>query len=503
MAESNQAEKIAVVGVGIMGQGIAQLAAQAGFPVQLYDIDRARIDGAIKSIGGILKRNVEKGKLAQAEYDATVARLAPVTDIAELRGATIVIEAIVENLELKQKTFQALEAAVTPDCILATNTSSLLVTSIAAACQRPERVGGLHFFNPVPLMRVVEVIPGARTAPAVVTRLRDFVVRTKHTPVVASDSPGFLVNHAGRGFYTEGLRIVSEGIAETVDVDRVMREVAGFRMGPFELFDLTGLDVSFQVLQQIYRQFFEEPRFRPVPLVQRQHAAGLYGRKVGRGFYAYDDGTAVVPPEKAPAAHEPRTVWLGAKACDPSLRERLTKLGIAIDDGATARPDSILLVSPLGCDATTTALGEGLDPERTVAVDTLLPITRWTVMTTSVTQPALRDSLHGMLLAGGAKVTMIHDSPGFIAPRVLATIINIASDIAQQRIATPDDIDLAVRIGLGYPDGPLALGDRIGPDKILAILEAMQDFYGDPRYRASPWLKRRARLGRSLKTPES
>lgn len=499
---ASKIETLAVIGVGVMGQGIAQLAAQAGIDVQLYDIDRGRIESAIKSIGGILKRNVEKGKLAQADYDATMSRFKIVTDLAALRSASVVIEAIIENLEAKQNTFRALEEVVAPDAILATNTSSLLVTAIASACKTPERVGGLHFFNPVPLMRVVEIIPGARTDPSVVTVLRDLVTRMGHTPVLAADSPGFLVNHAGRGFYTEGLRIVSEGIAETHDVDRVMRDVGGFRMGPFELFDLTGLDVSFNVLQQIYHQFFEEPRFRPAPLVQRQHAAGLYGRKVGRGFYTYQDGVQVAVAERSPD-YTPRAVWLGAPGCDPELGERLSKLGVQIDTGASAKADSIIVVTPLGHDATMTALADDLDPERIMAVDTLIPSSRWTIMPTSVTDPRIRDSLHGMLAAGGAMVTAIHDSPGFIAPRVLATIINIACEIAQQRIATPSDIDLAVRIGLGYPDGPLALGDRIGPRKILAILEAMHSFYGDPRYRSSPWLKRRALLNRSLTTPET
>jgi 3-hydroxybutyryl-CoA dehydrogenase len=289
-------------------------------------------------------------------------------------------------------------------------------------------------------------------------------------------------------------------------VDQVMREGAGFRMGPFELLDLTGLDVSFKVMTQIYHQFFEEPRFRPQPLAARQYVAGLFGRKVGQGFYVYKDGKPVLPKDASPQQHDPRPVWLDTSSGQYADRvlKRLSDLGLAVAVGDKPDPGSIILVAPVGGDATSAAVEGQYDPERTLAIDPLFGLeSRITVMTTAVTDRQYRDSLCAMLTKAGAGVTAIHDSPGFIAQRMVATIVNIACDIAQQRISSPADIDLGARLGLGYPTGPLALGDRIGPRTILQILESMYSFYGDPRYRPSPWLKRRALLGRALTTEEA
>ena len=497
--------EIGIIGAGVMGRGIAQVAVLAGLPVRLYDVDGDKCGTAIVFIRDMLARSVAKKAITQMQAEQALGRLRVTSDLDHMRGASLVIEAIVEDLGAKQSLMRALEEVVGADCAFATNTSSLMVTAIAAGCRRPDRVAGLHFFNPVPLMKLVEVVPGQHTAAQLIPALCGFVRRLGHTPVVASDSPGFLVNHAGRGLYTEGLRIVAEGIASPHDVDKLMRDAAGFRMGPFELFDLTGLDVSYSVLQQIYHQFFEEPRFRPAPFLTRQHAAGLYGRKVGRGFYEYRDQTIVVPPDPAPQSWEAKPIWVhaGEADCGRRVRQRLAELRLPIDDATSPGPDSICLVTPLGVDATTAAVANDLDPERTIAIDPLFGLqSRCTLMTNVVTRSDVRHALHGMLLQAGLKVTVIHDSPGFVCQRVVASIVNIACDIAQQRVASPADIDIAVRLGLGYPEGPLALGDRIGAKTILTVLDRMTEFYGDPRYRASPWLRRRAQLGASLKTPE-
>lgn len=492
---------VGVVGAGTMGQGIAQIVASAGFPVRLHDMRAGQADKAIEGIRQTMRERSRAGKIPAEIAEVAVANLRGVQSLGNLAGCAMVVEAIVEDLEAKRALFASLETVVGDDCILATNTSSLLVTSIAAACSKPQRVVGTHFFNPVPLMRIVEVIAGLHTAPEVVEATRRFVATIGHASVTVTDSPGFLINHAGRGLYTEGLRLVSEGIASPHQVDAVMREAAGFRMGPFQLFDLTGLDVSAAVLSQIYDGFFQEPRFRPVPLVRRQIAAGLYGRKTERGFYSYEDGRPVVEEPPVPAGWEPMPVWLSPpdRMRCPWLTQRLSLLGIVLDDADRPGPRSIVAVLPLGDDATTTAVTAGHDVERVVAIDTLLPDAgHLTLMPTVATREAVRDSLHGMIVAGGGRATVIHDSPGFIVQRVLAMIVNIAAEIAQQRIAAPEDIDFAVRIGLGYPNGPLSLGDAIGPGRVLDILERMFAFYGDPRYRPSPWLKRRAMAGFSL-----
>lgn len=495
---------LAIVGTGIMGRGIAQIASQAGLKTLLYDTRPGAAAEARDYVAATLSRLTEKGKLTAEAAQRAMSNLQVAHALSEFSACDVVVEAIVENLEAKRELFRGLEGVVGEKCILASNTSSLQVTSIAAACAHPERVAGYHFFNPVPLMKVVEVVDGLMTAPSVGDTLMAIAKRCGHTPVRAKDTPGFIVNHAGRGYGTEALRILSEGIAEVYEIDRILRECAGFRMGPFELLDLTGLDVSHPAMESIYNQYYQEPRYRPSPVTAQRMAAGLLGRKSGRGFYRYDKGAQeAMPASPAPTARAAR-VWVSERGLGAKLKNFVAKLGATIDGGASPAAASLCLVAPLGHDATTTALAEKLDPAHTVAIDCLFSLEkRRTLMTTPLTSGPMREAAHGLLASDGVPVSVIHDSPGFVNQRVIAQIVNIASDIAQQRIASPSDIDLAVTLGLGYPKGPLAWGDAVGADRILAILEALSDFYGDPRYRPSPWLKRRARLGASLLTPEA
>ena len=496
---------VAVIGTGTMGRGIAQIAAAGGFRVLMFDAQEGAADGARDFIARMINRAAEKGSIGTDDAAASIGRIEIAGAMAGLAPAHLVVEAIVEDLEVKRELFAALESVVADDCILASNTSSLSVTAIAAACSNPGRVAGYHFFNPVPLLKLVEVVDGILTEPWVGETLDAIARRCGHQPVRAKDSPGFLVNHAGRGFYTEALRVITEGIAEPSDVDDVMRDGgAGFRIGPFELMDVTGLDVSGVVMESIYHQFYEEPRFRPVALTRQRMAAGLFGRKNGRGWYVYEDNKKVAPPDRPVPDARPDRVWI-----DPAVPDGKAMLAafldgkVALDDGDRPGPRSICMVTPLGKDATTAALEAGIEPERTVAVDTFLGLDgQRTLMTTPVTDGDVRDQAHGVLASDGVGVTVIHDSPGFIAQRVIATIVNIGCDIAQARIATPGDIDMAVRLGLAYPKGPIEFGDAVGPARILAILDAMHAFYRDPRYRPSPWLLRRARLGVPLSTEE-
>lgn len=497
---------IGIAGSGVMGRGIAQIAAQAGINVVLFDTrDGAALDAA-RQIGSVLDRLAEKGKLTAEAVRETKGRLRVARTLGDFAGCQVVVEAIVEDLDAKQGLFAELEAIVTEDCVLASNTSSLSVTSIAAKSRRPQRLAGFHFFNPVPLMKIVEVVDGLLTDPAVCTFLVALGQRMGHTAVRAKDTPGFIVNHAGRGYGTEALRLLAEGVGEFHVIDRILRDTAAFRLGPFELMDLTALDVSHPVMESIYHQFYEEPRFRPQPLTRQMLAAGIVGRKAGRGFYHYDEGTQQVFPELPVPTARPARVWISRRrpeAC-ARLSALVGQLGGTLDDGAQPGDDSLCLVTPVGQDATTCAHQEKLDPARTAGVETLFDMTRRRVlMSTPVTRPDLRDAAHGLLGADGVPVSIIRDSAGLVAQRVVATIVNIASDIAQQRIASPADIDRAVTLGLGYPFGPLAWGDRLGVSVVLEILENLQAFYGDPRYRPSPWLKRRALLGVSLLTDEA
>ena len=322
--------------------------------------------------------------------------------------------------------------------------------------------------------------------------------RMGHTPVSCRDTPGFVVNHAGRAYVPEALRILSEGIADFATIDRILVDAAGFRLGPFGLMDLVGLDVSHAVMKSMYQQYFDEPKYKPSFLCEPRVAAGLLGRKTGRGWYAYGkDGAAEALPDPAPpGAAKPQSVW-----AVPELKELLGRLEARMV--AKPGPDTVCFLAPLGKDASTGALELGLDPRRTVAVDPLFGFAkRKTLMLTPVTSAETRDAAHALLASDGVPVSVIKDSPGFVAQRVVAHIVNVGCDIAQMRIATPEDLDRAVVLGLSYPRGPFAMGDAAGAGRILAVLEAMHDFYQEPRYRPSPWLKRRASLGVSLLTPD-
>lgn len=496
---------LGVVGTGLMGRGIAQIAVQGGVQVRLFDSRPRAAAEACDAVAQMLAKLAEKGKLSSDDAQAAVARLHIADTLQELADCEIVIEAIVEDLDAKRELFRDLETIVSDACLLATNTSSLAVTSIAAGCRAPERVAGFHFFSPVPLMKIVEVIDGALTAPWAGEALTTLARRMGHTPVRAKDTPGFIVNHAGRGYLTESLRVLGEGIAEFPAVDAILRDAAGFRMGPCELLDLTGLDVSHPVMESIYAQYYQEPRFRPSPLTRTRLAAGLLGRKSGRGFYTYTNGQA--EPVAAPAVPALTQTPIWVSPSDPVRHARVLTLlaarGIPIDYGEHPGDSSVCLVLPVGFDTTTTALAEGLDPSRTLALDPLFLDGHLTLMTNPLTTPAARDAAWAALAGEDTAVSVIHDSPGFVAQRVVAMIVNIGCDIAQQRIATPEDIDCAVRLGLGYPKGPLAMGDALGAGTVLTILDRLHDFYRDPRYRPSPWLIRRARLGVSLLTPEN
>src|SRR5712671_3607443 len=486
----------AVAGAGTMGRGIAQVLAQSGARTLLYDAQPGAAGRAVDSIAQALAKQAEKGRIKDPQ--AIVKRIEVVPGLQALAPCHLVIEAIVEDLAAKRALFAELEGIVDQRCILASNTSSLSVTAMAAACKRPGRVAGCHFFNPVPVMKIVEVVDGVLTEPWVTDALTALAQRFGHTAVRCKDTPGFIVNHAGRAFVPEALRVLSEGVADFAAIDRILVEAAGFRIGPFGLMDLVGLDVNHAVMKSMYQQYFEEPKYRPSFIAEPRVAAGLHGRKTGRGWYEYGkDGTAQPIPENKIPSGKAESVWVV-----PELRDLFSKLNVKVESKWNS--SSINFVAPLGKDATTSALELGIDPARTVAVDPLFGFSkRRTLMTTPVTKPEVRDAAHALLSANGVPVSVINDSAGFVAQRVVAHIVNVGCDIVQMRIASPADLDRAVMQGLGYPKGPLAMGDALGAKRIFNVLQNMHSLYQEPRYRPSPWLRRRAQLGVSLLTPEN
>lgn len=488
---------VGVIGAGAMGRGIAQVCAAAGCEVQLFDMNAESVTRALDSIRQDLAQGVARGKLSQEDADATLARMRPAAALSEMSECDLVVEAIVEQLEPKQQVLRTLEGIVRDDCVLATNTSSLSVTAIAAACAHPQRVAGWHFFNPVTRMRLAEIIQAPRTATSVIEALVELTKRVGHRAVVTSDSPGFVVNHAGRAFVTEGLKLLSERTAEHSTLDDILRECAGFKMGPCELLDLTGLDVSVPVMESIHAQYYGDDRYRPVPLARTRWMAGLLGRKSGQGFYRYpDEGTKAQAKPPVPML-KPPAVWWPVDGHD-ALPETVTEL-LEIERAPSAAVADLVLVAPIGSDLSSSVVRLRLIPAKVVAVDPLFASHQGvTLMTSPATSPRTADMARSLFAARSIPTFVIADSPGYVAPRVVACIVNLACEMAQQGIASPEDIDVAVRMGLGYPMGPFEWGEKLGAVRVRQILEGLYTTFGDQRYRPSPWLVRRSRLGLPL-----
>ncbi len=486
---------VGVVGAGAMGQGIIQVSVQGGMRTLIFDAKPGAAEAARKSVAGRIERLVEKERIGQDEAQAAIDRMEVVDDVAAFSPCDAVIEAIIEDLEIKRETFGKVEAAVGADCLIASNTSSIPIASIARACERRGRIAGLHFFNPVPLMKLVEVIRAAETTDATVEALTALGKRFGRTPVTVKDSPGFLVNMGGRAFTTEGLRIAHEGVATPAQVDAIMRDCRHFRMGPFELMDLTGIDVNYPVSMIVYEGYLHDPRLKTAPNHKAMADAGLFGRKAGRGWYDYEDGKPLdrPSPDHVPEAEPPETVQLAE--ADERLEAFLAEIGVAVGRSGP------FVAAPMGEDATHVSLRTGVAHEALVCIDLTGDISqRVTLMTAPGADPAALDMVAAAVIRSGRAVTAIKDSPGFVAQRLSAMIANLGCYMAEIGLATPADIDLAMQLGLNYPLGPLALAEDMGAGETLQVLEQLQAITGEDRYRPSMWLKRRARLGLALAT---
>jgi 3-hydroxybutyryl-CoA dehydrogenase len=497
---SKDAVTIGVVGTGAMGRGIAQVSATGGMDVLMFDAAAGGAEKARAAIVEQLQSLVAKGRMSEADANAASGRMKAVDSIAGLGGCDVVIEAVFEDLAVKRSLFKELEAALKPDAIIASNTSSIRIASIAASCQNRGRIAGMHYFNPVPLMKLVEVIRSADTAPATVEALTAIGKRQGRVPVTVGDTPGFLVNLGGTAIGTEGLRIYQEGVATPAQIDAVMRDVCGFRMGPFELMDLTGIDVNFPARRIIYEGFFHDRRMTPSPLHESLFHAGRLGRKTKAGWYDYTDKGEKIDPgaEVETTARPPKSIVVPEPVPTPLLKLLANADILDKDDNK-----SPIILAPVGEDCASACVRAETDPRRTVAIDAVGDVAkRATVMMAPSGRRLVRDSVSTLLISGGTKVTAINDSPGFIGQRIRAMIANLGCEMAQQRIATPADIDTAMTLGLNYPQGPLAMADDLGVRMVFTVLTRLQAITGDDRYRPSQWLRRRALLGLPAATPD-
>jgi len=390
---------VGVIGSGAMGAGIAQVAATAGHQVIIYDNNQTALGKAKSNLSSSLSKLVEKQKLSEAYAKDIIDRTSFVNDLTQFKSCSLVIEAIIEDIEIKQKLFSQLESIVSDDCILATNTSSLSIASIASACKKSERVIGIHFFNPAPLMPLVEIIPGLLTAQNIIDSSKEIIASWGKVTVLTKDTPGFIVNRVARSFYGEAIRIYEEGMADFATIDWAMKTFGGFKMGPFELMDFIGNDINYKVTESVWIQFFYEQRFKPSLTQKRLYEAKLFGRKTGRGYYHYVNGQ--------------------------------------------------------------------IDPSQVLSISE-------------------------------------RDKPGFeklgkyIFDRIISMLINEAIDSYYLKLASKEDLDLAMTKGVNYPKGLLKWADEIGLNTIYTSLDVLYELYNEDRYRPSILLKMMARDGKKF-----
>ncbi|WP_292934199.1 3-hydroxyacyl-CoA dehydrogenase PaaH [Noviherbaspirillum sp.] len=491
---------VGVVGSGAMGSGIAQVAAAAGHPVRLYDTRPEAVEKAIASIRKTFGMLAEKGRMTAQAADAAGQRLSAADSLAGFADAGLVIEAIVENLDVKRRLFADLEGIVGDSCILATNTSSISVTALAANLRLPGRFAGMHFFNPVPLMALVEVISGLATDPQVAQTIYATASAWGKSPVYARSTPGFIVNRVARPYYAEALRLLNEQAGEPATIDAILREAGGFRMGPFELMDLIGHDVNFAVTQSVFQAYFNDPRFTPSLVQQELVNGGFLGRKSGRGFYRYgDDSTPPAPHTEAPA-DAPQQVTIkssglvaeaiasrAAAACVTVTR----MLGSQEDDALLECGGAVLYLTD-GRSATQRAADNGI--ANTVLLDLALDYTKATraaLCPADQCAPEAYRAVVGLLQACGFKVSRLGDVPGMAVMRTVVMLANEAADAVNQGVCDAAAADTAMLKGVNYPRGPLAWADTIGLHYLMRVLGNLGRSYGEDRYRISPLILRK------------
>jgi len=527
-----------------MGAGIAQLAAQAGARTLLHDPVPEALERGLERARAGLEKAASRGAIAPEEAAAARDRLEAAGALEGLAACELVIEAAPESRELKARLFGELSAVVSEDCVLATNTSSLPVTGVAAAATHPERVVGMHFFNPAPVMRLVEVIAGERSGEAAVAIARAAGEAMGKRVILAADGPGFLVNRCGRPFGMEALRLVQERLATHEQVDRVCRMAAGFRMGPFELMDLVGVDTGYDVQRSFWELSFGEPRWRPSPISARMAAAGRHGRKTGRGYYEYPPGRPADPDPPEPGGGDGLVVVAGDLPVAAQLRAAAAAAGWAVAEGVDPEGDVPWLIvdcapaedawsREAGADGALTGepggpdgnAGEGdgagrggplqggpravlcadgsltaLDPAGTaVGFHALPPLdsARLVELTrTAATSELAAERAERLFATLGKHPEWVADAPGLVLGRIVCQLVNEAAFALREGVGSAEDVDAGMLLGLNHPHGPLHWADTIGLDHVLAVLDALWEETREERYRACPDLRARVWEGR-------
>lgn len=484
---------VAVIGAGTMGAGIAQVAAQSGYQVVLFDLEQGKAEQAKATIAARLEKRVAKGKMSLNEKDALLNAMFCSEALHDVAGADLVIEAIVEDLAIKQSLFRDLESICREDCLLSTNTSSISVTSIASALAKPERFVGLHFFNPAPLMKLVEVVRGIATSPSVTETAKTWAESCGKHAVITRSIPGFIVNRVARPFYAEGLRALETGVAQVQDIDHIIKKSGQFNMGPFELMDLIGHDVNYAVTKSVYDAYYQDKRFLPSLTQKELVEAGYLGRKSGRGFYRYDEAAEQPSINFADACALPESLTVSIQGdwnVAPSF-VALTQLPNSHPHGEPRLNINDIVVAPTQ-GVTASQLSEELN-QAVVVVDYCHHYGDSEVIAIA---PALQNTPQqtntaiAYFQSKGKQVLVLDDYPGLIVWRTWMMLINEALDLVNQNGASMADVDVAMTSGVNYPIGPIEQGERLGWQHVLNTLTNLQSFYCEERYRPSPLLRR-------------
>ncbi len=479
-----------------MGAGIAQLAASHGHRVKLFDVMDGAAKKAVENVDRALSRLVDRGKKTEEFRKTCLSNLQPVDALSDFSDCLLVIEAVVENLAVKHQLFKDLENIVGDDAVLASNTSSISITEIASATRLPQRVIGMHFFNPAPVMKLVEVVRGLKSDSTIAQSLLDLATRWGKQPIFAKSTPGFVANRVARPFYAEALKILEEGIADAPVIDAIIRDCGGFRMGPFELMDLIGVDVNYDVTRSVFEAMYYDPKFKPSFLQKEMVGAGLLGRKCGRGFYQYQDGKRLDSLSGTDIADPGIDQIVVAGDVGPlNQLVRLAKdAGVSVStqrgDGVVYIGDGVLALSD-GRSATTRSRQQNL-PNLVLLdwVEDFSATPRVGVAAGDLTNKITKDAIAQLFSVLGKQVHWLDDLPGLVVLRTISMLANEGADTVANGVCRCDEVDKATKFGLNYPKGPLGWADEIGLELVSSVVRNLSLAYGDDHYRVSRYLQR-------------